>query len=329
MNQVERLQYLWIIIGALVFETILLVPTLPAEEREEQIRVRLPAYTHVGCEVDGRRLLPSHPDEGEVATYWLPRKRNECLARIKRGIAGCEMATSFLSWNQNQKYPGCLDIFAREVEPCQAHYESQKAACEQGSHLAGGPPSDVGSGHGGSGRMSDVQLDDERERLALEEERERLALEEERERLALEEERERLALEEQQRLEDDRQRQLELARQHRRQQERRRLAEQQRERERQLELARQHRRQQELQEEANHETMEALFNTAIGVMGGIIQQKNQRRRDRESAPTPTYSQPTFTPLPSPGSSQSGSGRGGITRCRTPTGAMRFNQSPNG
>ena len=190
--------------------------------------------------------------------------------------------------------------------------------------------------------------EDERERQRLEEERERLALEEERERLALEEERERLALEEErERLEEDRQRQLELARQRRLEQERRRLAEQrererqlelarqrrleqerrrlteQREWERQLELARQRRLEQKLQEKADRETMEALFNTAIGVMGGVIQQRNQRRRDRESAPTPTYSQPTLTPLPSPGSSRSGPGRGGITWCRMPTGQCGF------
>ena len=184
------------------------------------------------------------------------------------------------------------------------------------------------------------RLEEERERLALEEERERLALEEEqrleenreRRRLAEQRERERqLELARQRRLEQERrrlaeqrerERQLELARQRRLEQERRRLAEQ-RERERQLELVRQRRLEQELQEKADRETMEALFNTAIGIMGGVIQQRNQRRRDRESAPTPTYSQPTFTPLPSPGSSRSGSGRGGITWCRTPTGQCGF------
>ncbi|MCY4488481.1 MAG: hypothetical protein OXF11_15415 [Deltaproteobacteria bacterium] len=152
---------------------------------------------------------------------------------------------------------------------------------------------------------TDRNAEDERERQRLEEERERLAVEEERERLALEEERERLALEGQQRLEEDRQRQLELARQRRLEEKRRRLAEVQRERERQLEVARQRRLEQERQEEADRETIEALFNTAIGIMGGVIQQTNQRRRDKESAPTPTYTQPTFTPLPSPGSSPSG------------------------
>ena len=155
--------------------------------------------------------------------------------------------------------------------------------------------------------------EDERERMRLEEERERLALEEERERLALEEERERLALDEERRLEEDRQRHLELARQRRlqeehrrraeRQEERRRRAERQREREFQFEVARQRRLEQERQEEVDREAMEALFNTALGVMGGVIQQRNQRRRDKGSVPTPTYTQPTFTPLPSPGSSQ--------------------------
>lgn len=170
----------------------------------------------------------------------------------------------------------------------------------------------------------DRNEEDERERQRLKEERERLTLEEERERLAFEEERERLALEEQQRLEEDRQRELELARQRRLQEERRRLAEQQKERERELEqeerrrlaeqqrewerrleVARQRRLEQERQEEANRETMEAIFNTTMGVIGGVIQQRNQRRRDKERAPTPTYTHPTFTPLPSPGSGQPG------------------------
>ena len=170
--------------------------------------------------------------------------------------------------------------------------------------------------------------EDEKERRRLAEERERLALEEERERLALEEEREHLALEEKQRSEEDRRRQLELARQRRLEEKRRRLTEQQRERERQLELARQrrlewerqlelarqHQLEQERQENAEREALGGLFDTAIGVMGDIIQQRNQRRRHRESAPTPTYSQPTFTPLPSRGSSPSGSGS--TVRCRS-------------
>lgn len=189
---------------------------------------------------------------------------------------------------------------------------------------------------------TDRSEEGERERERLEEERERLAVEEERERLALEEERESLALEEQQRLEEDRQRELELARQRRLQEERRRLAEQQRERERrleerrrrlaeqqrewELEVARQQRLEQERQEEAGRGAMEALFNTALGVMGGVIQQRNQRRRDRRSAPTPTYSQPTFTPLPSPGSSPSGVGA--TARCRDPELACGSPGSPS-
>ena len=293
MNQVERLRYAWMMVGAILFNTILFVPTLPAQEREKQIWVRFPAYTHAGCEVDGQRLLPGYPDKGVVATYWLPRQRKQCLERINNGIAGCEMATSFLSWNQNQEYPGCLEIFAREVGPCQAHYESQRAAC---------------------GPARDAQLEKERERLALEEERERLALEEERQ--GLEEDRQRqLELEHQRRFQEarrrlaeqqrERERQLEAARQRRVQEARRRLAEQQREREWQLEVARQRRLEEKRQEEANRETMEAIVNTTIGVIGGVIQQRNQRRRDKERAPTPTYTQPTFTPLPSPGSGQPG------------------------
>ena len=192
----------------------------------------------------------------------------------------------------------------------------------------------------------DRNEEDERERQRLKEERERLTLEEERERLAFEEERERLALEEQQRLEEDRQRELELARQRRLQEERRRLAEQQKERERELEqekrrrlaeqqrewerrleAASQRRLEQERQEEANHEAMEALLNTALGVMGGVIQQRNQRRRVEESAPTSTYSQPIFTPLPSPGSS-SPSGVGTTARCRDPELACGSPGSPS-
>ena len=152
-------------------------------------------------------------------------------------------------------------------------------------------------------------LDEERERQELEEERERLALEEERERLALEEERkkgeeerERLRLAEERR---EQERRRELARQRRLERDRQRqrdLAIQRRleqERSRRRALARQRQLEREKQEQAEGAAAMEALTTGIGILGGIIQHKNQMRSIRRNTPSrPTYSRPTYTPLPS-------------------------------
>lgn len=151
-------------------------------------------------------------------------------------------------------------------------------------------------------------LEEERERLELEEERERLALEQERERLALEEERKKLEEEQERRRlageRRERERRRELARQRWLEQERERqrnLAIQRRlkeERRRQRALARQRRIERERQEQAESAAALEALTTGIGILGGIIQHRNQMRGIGRNTPSaPTYSRPTYTPLP--------------------------------
>ncbi len=188
----------------------LIRPPVAEAENAVNVKVRIDHYTHSGCMVGGERLKPPFASDGGAAFFWLPRQRQSCLDTIKRFLHWCKRATSFATNTDDEKYPGCLPVFAAESGSCISHYNLEKQKCDQG------PESHAGS------EKEQQELEEERERLALEEERERLALEEERERLALEQERQRLA--EEQRLAQRRQ---ELEEQQRRQ----RLAQQQRERE--------------------------------------------------------------------------------------------------
>ena len=274
---------------------------------QENIQVRIDHYTHNGCVVDGKRLKPAFAHGGEASFFWLPRQRQNCVETIKRSWNTCAQATSFISSTENEKYAECLPLFAAEYDSCAAHYSATMAKCEQI------PESQA--------NVDERELDDERERMELEEERKRLALEEERERLALEEERKRL--QEVQRLAEERERQR-LA-EEQREREHERLAEEKKELERWNELARQRRLEQERQrqralalqrlleqeqeQQAESEAIGNLFNAGMGILGGIIQQRNQMRNMRRNTPSsPTSSRPTYTPLPSYKRPKGGSGK---------------------
>ena len=114
---------------------ILAVTVLTPWAQAETTRIQ--HYVHAGCEVDGRRYLPSGADIGLVATFELPEGRQQCLAAINRMQVGCEMATHFQAtnpdghpWGPNEKNPGCLEIFRNEISRCIEHYASQAPKCE-------------------------------------------------------------------------------------------------------------------------------------------------------------------------------------------------------
>ncbi|MCY3875516.1 MAG: SH3 domain-containing protein [Rhodobacteraceae bacterium] len=130
-----------------------------SEARAETVRIQ--NYTHMGCDVAGKRYLPAGADTGLVATVRLPEQRQQCLDAIKRMRVGCEMATDFQStnpdghsWKSGEKHPRCLGVFAAEIPACIGHYELEGQKCH------------------GSGSETESE---ERERLALEAEEDMVA----------------------------------------------------------------------------------------------------------------------------------------------------------
>ena len=266
-----------------------------AAENAESVEVRIDHFTHSGCVVDGKRLKPAFASDGGAASFWLPRQRQSCLDTIKRSLHVCERATSFATNTDAEKYPSCLSEFAAEAGSCRVHYELESGKCRQG------PESQASS------EQERQEFEEERERLALEAERERQALEGERERLALQAELERL--EEEQRLAEERAR--ELARQRRLERERELARQRELERERELarqrqqewerQLAVQRRLEEEREERANMEAIGAAMMATEFIRQSqerLRRQMEQRREmeNRRSAPAgPTYSSPTVTP----------------------------------
>ena len=132
-----------------------------SEARAETVRIQ--HYTHMGCDVAGKRYLPAGAYTGLVATFRLPEQRQQCLDAIKRMRVGCEMATDFQStnpdghfWKSGEKLPRCLGAFAAEIPACIGHYELEGQKC-----------------HG----LGAEAENEERERQEWAAERERLALE--------------------------------------------------------------------------------------------------------------------------------------------------------
>ena len=99
--------------------------------------VRIQHYVHAGCDIDGRRYLPSGADVGLVATFELPGGSQLCRDAINRMQAGCETATHFQAtnpdghpWRPGEKDPRCLEVFRNEIPQCVEHYALQAPKCE-------------------------------------------------------------------------------------------------------------------------------------------------------------------------------------------------------
>ena len=141
---------------------LLIAVSMPlSEARAETVRIQ--HYSHMGCEVAGKRYLPAGADTGLAATFRLPEQRRQCLDAVKRMRVGCEMATHFQPtnpeghpWKPGEKHPRCLGAFAAEVLACIGHYELEGQKC-----------------HG----LGSETKSEERERREWAAERERLALE--------------------------------------------------------------------------------------------------------------------------------------------------------
>ena len=170
---------------------------------------RIQHYTHAGCEIGGRRVLPAGADIGLVATFQLPQGKQQCLDAVNRMKAGCEMATHFQGtdpdgrpWNTGEKDLGCLDAFRAEIPQCIQHYERESQKCHalvSDEERERREIEDELERLAIEEELAKLAVDEEVERLAIDEQRRRLAVEEERRRLAVEEERRRLAAEEERR----------------------------------------------------------------------------------------------------------------------------------
>ena len=123
----------------------LLVATQAISTQAESVRIF--HYTHEGCVMDGRRILPTFADTGLVAIY---EHQQHCLDAIDRMRVTCEWATHFQAtnpdghpWKAGEKDPRCLDVFQDEIPHCVQHYELQVPKCNslevRGSTVPFGP----------------------------------------------------------------------------------------------------------------------------------------------------------------------------------------------
>lgn len=54
----------------------------------------------------------------------------QCLETIKRKIVGCEANTTFASNTENERYPGCGQVFEEQAHACTLFYHQEKAKCD-------------------------------------------------------------------------------------------------------------------------------------------------------------------------------------------------------
>lgn len=127
-----RVRHLVLLLILGLFALLLLGAPPAMAENAESVKVRIDHFTHSGCVVDGKRLMPAFASDGGAAFFWLPRQRQSCLDTIKRSLHGCERATSFATNTDAEKYPACLSEFAAEAGSCRVHYELESGKCRQG-----------------------------------------------------------------------------------------------------------------------------------------------------------------------------------------------------
>ena len=91
-----------------------------------------------GCESPaGEQLKPKFGDVGGAVLTGLPEERSACLATIDRMIYSCRENISFLSPDENTKYPDCLRIFEAQARQCISHFELQRGKCDAGGDDSG------------------------------------------------------------------------------------------------------------------------------------------------------------------------------------------------
>ena len=91
-----------------------------------------------GCESpSGEQLKPKFGDVDGAFLTGLPEERRACLATIDRMIYSCRENISFLSPDENAKYPDCLRIFEAQARQCISHFELQRGKCDAGGDDSG------------------------------------------------------------------------------------------------------------------------------------------------------------------------------------------------
>ena len=96
-----------------------------------------------GCETpSGQTLKPQFGDMDGVYYSEIAGNEDACTMAVKSRIANCHQHTRFLSPRDNERYSGCLPIFARQAEACVAHFRRELPKCRSGAtDAAGGTPS--------------------------------------------------------------------------------------------------------------------------------------------------------------------------------------------
>ena len=126
-----------VLVGFAVLIILVGMPKASAQNKNEEVEVKIQHYTHAGCTIAGQRYLPRYTSNGLIATFWIPRQKRNCLDMIARSRATCEWARAFQSinpdgrpWEPGEKDSRCLGVFMNEIPRCINYYESQRPKCE-------------------------------------------------------------------------------------------------------------------------------------------------------------------------------------------------------
>lgn len=89
-----------------------------------------------GCVTpDGETRKPKFGDVDGIYFTGLPAEQKPCLETIDRMIYSCTANTTFISHDLNDRFPGCLKIFARQASRCVRHFQLEQHKCYAGDTL--------------------------------------------------------------------------------------------------------------------------------------------------------------------------------------------------
>ena len=89
-----------------------------------------------GCVTpDGETRKPKFGDVDGIYFTGLPEEQKPCLETIDRMIYSCTANTTFISHDLNDRFPGCLKIFARQASRCVRHFQLEQHKCFAGDTL--------------------------------------------------------------------------------------------------------------------------------------------------------------------------------------------------
>ena len=102
-----------------------------------------------GCKTpSGQQLKPQFGDMDGMYYSEIEGNEDACDMAVKRRIANCHQHTRFLAPADNEKYPGCLPVFADQAKACIAHFRNELPKCrgDGGSGTGGGAGGRQGQG---------------------------------------------------------------------------------------------------------------------------------------------------------------------------------------